>query len=152
MPAPNMVGEYLLSVDLGTSHTVAVVVWPDGRTRPLLFDGSPVMPSAVFLDEAGVIHVGRDAERLGPTAPERFEPNPKQRIADGTLLLGDREIPVTAAFSAILTRVARVCTEAVGGLPRTVMTCPAAWGEQRRAAVRVRACLHLPGGVARPGE
>ncbi|HLU28229.1 MAG TPA: Hsp70 family protein [Glycomyces sp.] len=130
-----MPAEYLLSVDLGTSHTVAVVVWPDGRTRPLLFDGSPVMPSAVFLDEAGVIHVGRDAERLGPTAPERFEPNPKQRIADGTLLLGDREIPVTAAFSAILTRVARVCTEAVGGLPRTVMTCPAAWGEQRRAAL-----------------
>lgn len=130
-----MSAEYLLSVDLGTSHTVAVVVWPDGRTRPLLFDGSPVMPSAVFLDEAGTIHVGRDAERLGPTAPERFEPNPKQRIGDGTLLLGDREIPVTAAFAAILTRVARQCVEAVGGLPRTVLTCPAAWSERRRAAL-----------------
>ncbi|GAB3645781.1 Hsp70 family protein [Glycomyces tarimensis] len=130
-----MPADYLLSVDLGTSHTVAVVVWPDGRTRPLLFDGSPVMPSAVFLDEAGTIHVGRDAERLGPTAPERFEPNPKQRISDGTILLGDREIQVTAAFSAILTRVAQQCVEAIGGLPRTVLTCPAAWGEQRRAAL-----------------
>ena len=130
-----MSAEYLLSVDLGTSHTVAVVVWPDGRTRPLLFDGSPVMPSAVFLDEAGTIHVGRDAERLGPTAPERFEPNPKQRIGDGALLLGDREIPVTAAFAAILTRVARQCVEAVGGLPRAVLTCPAAWSEQRRSAL-----------------
>ncbi len=130
-----MSADYLLSVDLGTSHTVAVAVWPDGRTRPLLFDGSPVMPSAVFLDEAGTVHVGRDAERLGPTAPERFEPNPKQRVADGTLLLGDREIPVTAAFTAILARVARSCVEAIGGLPRTVMTCPAAWGEQRRAAL-----------------
>ncbi|GAB3224524.1 hypothetical protein GCM10027447_13220 [Glycomyces halotolerans] len=130
-----MSAEYLLSVDLGTSHTVAVVVWPDGRTRPLLFDGSPVMPSAVFLDEAGTIHTGRDAERLGPTAPERFEPNPKQRIGDGTILLGDREIQVTAAFAAILTTVARACVEAIGGLPRTVLTCPAAWGEQRRAAL-----------------
>ncbi|WP_100447741.1 Hsp70 family protein [Glycomyces xiaoerkulensis] len=130
-----MPAEYLLSVDLGTSHTVAVVVWPDGRTRPLLFDGSPVMPSAVFLDEAGTIHVGRDAVRLGPTAPERFEPNPKQRVGDGTLLLGDREIPVTSAFAAILTRVAQQAVEAIGGLPNTVLTCPAAWGEQRRAAL-----------------
>ncbi|WP_051326334.1 Hsp70 family protein [Glycomyces tenuis] len=130
-----MPADYLLSVDLGTSHTVAVVVWPDGRTRPLLFDGSPVMPSAVFLDEAGTVHVGRDAERLGSTAPERFEPNPKQRIADGTILLGDRELPVTAAFAAILARVARACVEAVGGLPRTVMTCPADWSEQRRASL-----------------
>ncbi|THV27544.1 Hsp70 family protein [Glycomyces paridis] len=130
-----MPADYLLSVDLGTSHTVAVVVWPDGRTRPLLFDGSPVMPSAVFLDQAGTIHTGKDAERLASTAPERFEPNPKQRISDGTLLLGDREIPVTAAFAAILARVARTAVESVGHLPNAVLTCPAAWSEQRRAAL-----------------
>lgn len=130
-----MPAEYLLSVDLGTSHTVAMLVWPDGRTRPLLFDGSPVMPSAVFLDPGGTIHTGRDAERLALTAPERFEPNPKQRIADGTLLLGDREIPVTAALSAILGRVARTAVESVGHLPNTVLTCPAAWSEQRRVTL-----------------
>ncbi|THV40778.1 Hsp70 family protein [Glycomyces buryatensis] len=132
-----MPAEYLLSVDLGTSHTVAMVVWPDGRTRPLLFDGSPVMPSAVFLDQAGTIHTGRDAERLGPTAPERFEPNPKQRIGNGTILLGDREVDVRDAFAAILGRVASQCSEAAGGLPRTViLTCPAAWGEQRRGTLQ----------------
>lgn len=130
-----MPADYLLSVDLGTSHTVAVVVWPDGRTRPLLFDGSPVMPSAVFLDPAGTLHTGRDAERLALTAPERFEPNPKQRISDRTILLGDREIPVTAAFAAILSRVARTAVESVGHLPNAVLTCPAAWSEQRRAAL-----------------
>lgn len=130
-----MPADYLLSVDLGTSHTVAVVVWPDGRTRPLLFDGSPVMPSAVFLDPAGTIHTGKDAERLALTAPERFEPNPKQRISDGSLLLGDREVPVTAAFAAILSRVARAAIESVGHLPNAVLTCPAAWSEQRRAAL-----------------
>jgi hypothetical protein len=130
-----MPADYLLSVDLGTSHTVAVVVWPDGRTRPLLFDGSPVMPSAVFLDPAGVIHTGRDAERLALTAPERFEPNPKQRASDGTMLLGDREVPVTAAFAAILSRVARTAIESVGHLPNAVLTCPAAWSEQRRGAL-----------------
>jgi len=130
-----MPADYLLSVDLGTSHTVAMVVWPDGRTRPLLFDGSPVMPSAVFLDPSGVIHTGRDAERMALTAPERFEPNPKQRISDGTILLGDRELPVTAAFAAILSRVARTAIEAVGHLPHAVLTCPAAWSEQRRASL-----------------
>lgn len=130
-----MPAEYLLSVDLGTSHTVAVLVWPDGRTRPLLFDGSPVMPSAVFLDPGGTIHTGRDAERLALTAPERFEPNPKQRIADGTILLGDREVPVAGALAAILARVARTAVESIGHLPNTVLTCPAAWSEQRRATL-----------------
>ncbi|MCD0444843.1 Hsp70 family protein [Glycomyces sp. A-F 0318] len=130
-----MPADYLLSVDLGTSHTVAVVVWPDGRTRPLLFDGSPVMPSAVFLDPAGVLHTGKDAERLALTAPERFEPNPKHRVSDGTILLGDREVPVTAAFAAILSRVARAAIESVGHLPNAVLTCPAAWSEQRRGAL-----------------
>lgn len=130
-----MPADYLLSVDLGTSHTVAVLVWPDGRTRPLLFDGSPVMSSAVFLDQSGTFHTGRDAERLALTAPERFEPNPKQRIGDRTILLGDREVPVTGALAAILGRVARAAVESVGHLPNTVMTCPAAWSEQRRGAL-----------------
>lgn len=126
---------YLLSVDLGTSHTVAVMHWPDGRSRPLLFDGSPVLPSAIYLDDAGTIHVGKDAQRLAAGDPGRFEPNPKQRIDEGTLLLGDREISVATAFAAILSRVARQAVEAVGGLPEAVLTCPAAWGEQRRSVL-----------------
>jgi hypothetical protein len=39
---------YILGVDLGTSHTVAMLRWPDGRTRPVLFDGQPLLPSAVY--------------------------------------------------------------------------------------------------------
>ncbi len=55
---------FAMGVDLGTSNTVAVVRWPDGRTRPLLVDGVPVLPSGVYLDEHGRLHVGRDAQRL----------------------------------------------------------------------------------------
>ncbi|MFC4337293.1 Hsp70 family protein [Salininema proteolyticum] len=127
---------YLLSVDLGTSHTVAVIQWPDGRTRPLLFDGSPIMPSAVFLDQAGEIHTGRDAETLAATEPDRYEPNPKQRINDGFILLGDRDISVTQAFTAILRRVGAAAQEAVGSLPASILTCPAEWGERRRAVLQ----------------
>jgi len=55
---------YALGVDLGTSNTVAVLRWPDGRTRPLLVDGQPVLPSGVYADANGRLHVGRDARRL----------------------------------------------------------------------------------------
>ncbi|GAA4911989.1 putative pyrroloquinoline-quinone binding quinoprotein [Stackebrandtia albiflava] len=132
MSAPN---GYVLGVDLGTSHTVAVIRWPDGRTRPLLVDGAPVMPSAVFLDESGHLHVGRDAQRLAQTDPARYEPNPKQRIGEGTVLLGDREVPATALLSAILRNVAAKAVEAVGQLPPTVLTFPAKWGPQRRSVL-----------------
>lgn len=130
---------YVLGVDLGTSHTVAVIRWPDGRARPLLVDGAPVMPSAVYLDESGHIHVGRDAQRLAQTDPTRFEPNPKHRIGEETVLLGDREVPVTALLSAILREVAAKAVEAVGHLPPAVLTCPAKWGPRFRGVLETAA-------------
>src|SRR2546429_8712209 len=83
------VGSYALGVDLGTSNTVAVVRWPDGRTRPLLFDGVPVLPSAVYLDPSGLLHVGRDALRMAALDPSRLEPNPERRGAAGAPPPGD---------------------------------------------------------------
>lgn len=131
--SPPQTHDYVLGVDVGTSHTVAVIRWPDGRARPLLVDGAPVMPSAVFLDESGQLHVGRDAQRLAQSSPARFEPNPKHHIDAGTVLLGDREIPVTTMLSAILRNVAAKAVETVGKLPPAVLTCPAKWGPQRRS-------------------
>ena len=34
---------HALGVDFGTSNTVAVARWPDGRARPILVDGSPLL-------------------------------------------------------------------------------------------------------------
>ena len=82
---------FAIGVDLGTSNTVAVVRWPDGRTRPLLFDGAPVMPSGVVASETGQLIVGRDAQRLAGLDPARYEPNPKRRIDEPTVLLGTSE-------------------------------------------------------------
>jgi outer membrane protein assembly factor BamB len=124
-------GGYALGVDVGTSNTVAVLRWPDGRTRPLLFDGQPIMPSAVFLDDAG-LHVGRDAQRLAQGDPSRFEPNPKRRVDEPSVLLGGREVPTTDLLAAVLGAVARTAVEAVGFLPPAVVTHPAAWGSRRR--------------------
>ena len=76
---------FALGVDLGTSNTVAVLRWPDGRTRPLLVDGQPILPSGVYADADGTLHVGRDAQRLaaGRPGPVRAEPEAPGRRGDG---------------------------------------------------------------------
>ncbi|HET8681181.1 MAG TPA: Hsp70 family protein, partial [Micromonosporaceae bacterium] len=130
---------FVLGVDLGTSNTVAVVRWPDGRTRPLLFDGLPIMPSGGYLDEAGRLHVGRDAQRLAEAEPARYEPNPKRRIDEQAVLLGDREVPTVELLAAVLRAVAQAAVEAVGFLPPAVLTHPAGWGARRRAVLAAAA-------------
>ncbi|GGM89498.1 Hsp70 family protein [Dactylosporangium sucinum] len=120
-----------LGIDLGTSNTVAALAEPGGRVRPLLFDGSPLLPSAVFAD-GGPLLVGADAVRAAVAAPAGLEANPKRRIDDGTVWLGEREYPVTQLLAAVLSRVAaeaeRVAGEAVTDV---VLTHPAAWQRTR---------------------
>ena len=96
----------VLGIDFGTSNTVAMLRTPDGRVRPLLFDGSPLLPSAVYLGTDGRMVVGRDAERNARVDPGRFEPNPKRRVDDGTIFLGDRELSVPEVFATVLGTVA----------------------------------------------
>ncbi|BCJ66844.1 hypothetical protein GCM10009779_25650 [Polymorphospora rubra] len=134
MPAnPAPPSGHALGVDFGTSHTVAVVRWPDGRARPLLVDGSPLLPSAVYAEPGGGLSVGRDAVHSARLDPSRFEPNPKRRIDEGTVLLGDREVPVVDLMAAVLGRVAEEWRRTVGQVtPRLTLTCPATWGATRR--------------------
>ncbi|MEV4512445.1 Hsp70 family protein [Dactylosporangium sp. NPDC049525] len=132
MPTPGI----RLGVDFGTSNTVAVVRWPDGRSRALLFDGSPLLPSAVYAEPGGTVIVGRDAVHSARLEPARFEPNPKRRIDDGTVLLGDREIPVNELVATVLRRVRDEWTRTVGDVASEVtVTFPASWGATRRLAV-----------------
>lgn len=132
-----MQGQVRFAVDLGTSNTVAVVDRGDGTPRPLLFDGNPLLPSAVFADASGTVFVGRDAERHMATDAARYEPNPKGHIDEGLILLGDREVPVVELLAAILRRVAGEAAQTgvlSGGT--TVLTCPADWGPRRRAVLQ----------------
>jgi WD40 repeat protein len=127
-------GEVRLGVDFGTSTTVAALSWPDGApARPLVFDGSELMPSAVYADPAGRLLAGRDALHAGRADPAALEPNPKRCVDDGTVLLGGTEVPVVDLFAAVLRRVAaeaeRVAGRAAGSV---VLTCPAGWGTRRR--------------------
>jgi hypothetical protein len=124
----------VLSVDVGTSNTVAVLAAHGQRPRVVEVDGAATMPSAVYAGEDGVILVGRDAERQARMDPTRFEPTPKRRIDDGALLLGGSVVPVTDALAAVLRRVLDETVRQLGGERPTEyrLTHPARWGEPRR--------------------
>jgi hypothetical protein len=124
----------VLSVDLGTSNTVAVLSSHGRPPRVVEVDGSASMPSAVYCEENGSLVVGRDAERRARLDPARFEPNPKRRVDEGTLLLGETVVPVADALAAVLARVLEETTRQLGGIaPDEVrLTHPAQWGPVRR--------------------
>jgi len=125
-----------LAIDYGTSNTVALVRAADGRTRQLLFDGSPLLPSAVLADRDGTLRIGRDAVRSARLDPARYEPNPKRRIDESEVLLGERVYPLAHLIAATLNAVWHEAARVSGGLPaRVLLTHPVAWGPTRRAVL-----------------
>ncbi|GEM_PF-2065783 len=146
--------QYRLGVDYGTSHTVAVLRWPDGRTRPLLFDGAPLLPSAIYAAADGGLVVGRDAQHSARLDPTRFEPHPKRHIDDGEILLGARSVALVDLIAATLRRVADEAARTAGTPPTAVtITYPAAWAALRRSILvdaAARAGLPPPSLVPEP--
>ncbi|MCZ7435878.1 Hsp70 family protein [Micromonospora sp. WMMC241] len=123
---------FALGVDLGTSNTVAVLRRPDGTTRPVLVDGHPILPSGVYADADGQLHVGRDAQRLAQADPAGYEPSPKRRVDEETVELRGRAYRPAELLAATLRAVADSALAAVGHLPPAVVTHPAAWAPARR--------------------
>ncbi len=127
------VSGFLVAVDYGTLNTVAVLRRPDGQVRPLLFDGSPLLPSAACVGPDGRLLVGRDAESAGRVDPAAFVPDPRSRIDAGTVALGHSAFPVVEVIGGTLTRVSQEAIRSAGGiLPRLVLTYPASWDESRQ--------------------
>src|SRR5436190_3004619 len=131
---------YRLGIDFGTSTTVAMLAYPDGRVHPLLFGGSPLLASAVFAGPGLQILTGFDAERAAMACPDGFDANPKLRIDEGMVWLGEREVPLVELIAAVLGRVAAEACQVAGGRPGTVvLTHPATWGRIRLAVLATAA-------------
>jgi actin-like ATPase involved in cell morphogenesis len=138
-------GGFVLGVDFGTSNTVAMLRRPGGRVTPLLFDGTPVLPSAVCATPNG-LSVGRDALHHGRHHPQALEFNPKRRIDEGTVLLGANPYPLVEVIGAVFARVGHEATRVAGRRPDTlVLSHPAGWGPVRRLTlVDAAAAAGLP--------
>src|SRR6266542_37780 len=92
----------VLGIDFGTSNTVSMLRMPDGRLRPLLFDGAPLMPTAVYLTPEGQMLVGQEL--------------PVPKVFAGVL-------------QAVAAEARR---QLGGAPEQVRLTHPARWGEQRR--------------------
>jgi hypothetical protein len=125
---------FRLGIDFGTSHTTAILRWPDGHVRPVLFDGSPLLPSAVYAEADGTLLVGRDAVHAARLDPARFEQSPKRRIDRDTVALGDQDVPVTAVVAAVLSRVKDEAVRVSGApIDDLTLTHPTGWSGERLA-------------------
>ena len=122
-----------LAIDFGTSNTVAALAADGQAPRTVTFGPSSLLPSAVYAGPDGIT-VGREAQRQARLDPSRFEPNPKRRIDDGEVLLGDQVIPVVELIAAVLRSVSLEVRRQFGGaaVDEVRLTHPAQWGSTRR--------------------
>ncbi|GAB3005353.1 type VII secretion-associated protein [Amycolatopsis acidiphila] len=135
-----------VAVDFGTSSTCVVAAINGREPQVAVIDGQPLMSSAVYAAADGTLFVGQEAERQAAMDPSRYEPNPKRRIDEGELLLGDTVLRVTDVVRAVLSRAVSEARRLAGGaeVDLLVLTHPADWG-----AVRTRLLRQAAGGLAR---
>ena len=118
-----------LAVDFGTCTTTGVLCWPDRPAQALYFDGSALLPSAVYAEADGTILTGEAALAAGSTQPQRCEPYPRLRTANSSVPMGDLEVDAVDLVAAVLRRVAELAVRTAGStLAQTVITHPASWG------------------------
>jgi molecular chaperone DnaK (HSP70) len=134
-----------VAVDFGTSSTCVVASVNGREPQVVVIDGQPLMSSAVYAAADGTLFVGQEAERQAAVDPSRYEPNPKRRIDEGELLLGDAVLRVTDVVHAVLRRAVTEARRLAGDAEVTllVLTHPADWG-----VVRTRLLRQAAGGLA----
>ncbi|WP_410596030.1 type VII secretion-associated protein [Amycolatopsis sp. lyj-23] len=135
-----------VAVDFGTSSTCVVASVNGREPQVVVIDGQPLMSSAVYAAADGTLFVGQEAERQAAVDPSRYEPNPKRRIDEGELLLGENVLRVTDVVHAVLGRAVAEARRLAGDaeVDLLVLTHPADWG-----AIRTRLLRQAAGGLAR---
>lgn len=135
-----------VSIDFGTSSTCTVASVDGAEPHVVVIDGQPLLPSAVFAAADGTLFVGQEAERHAAVDPSRFEPHPKRRIDEGSLLLGSSVLKVGDVVRAVLQRtVGEARRHAAGAtVDLLVLTHPADWGN-----VRIRELRNAASGLGR---
>ncbi len=126
-----MTEPWVLSVDFGTTNTVAAVADAAG-VRPIHLSGQAELSSAVCYHRRRWT-VGEEALRISRERLECLEPNPKSAIADKYIFLDGQDISVVAAICAVLQVVFEAADREQNKRPpgRVVITHPADWAPAR---------------------
>jgi molecular chaperone DnaK len=133
MSTPDLV----VGIDLGTTNSSIAVV-KDGGLTVIPVEGQPSMPSAVGLDPAGRLVIGRAAKNQSVSAPENTLLSIKRLMGtDQTVLLGGKSYRPEEISALILGELKRAA-EAHLGRPVThaVITVPAFFNERQRQATQ----------------
>lgn len=121
---------WTLSIDFGTSSTVAAITHDDGRHEVLEVEGERRTPSVVLVDDDHSLVVGAAAVGLAASRPERTIRAPKRRLGDQTpVVLGGKPFNPVDLVAAVLRFVRNEAERYVGSAPTSVrLTHPATWG------------------------
>jgi hypothetical protein len=126
-----------LAVDCGSVATVGVLAWPDGSWLPLLFDGQPWLPSAVYVTADRAIVTGEAAWQAATVDAQGFESSPLRHRPGARLVLSGVDVPVMDLVAATLRRVAEEAASVAGGPVGDVrLVVPAEWGPRRTTGLR----------------
>lgn len=126
-----MTNDWHLAIDFGTSNTAAAHTTPgrgEVETLPLTHQGN-LLPSAVYADESGALHVGYSALNHATARPDAFLASPKRAIELDTVNLAGRSIPTKSLVAAVLARVLDTARSQHNGTnPASItLTHPEAW-------------------------
>jgi len=117
--------------------TVAVLRWPDGGWRPVVFDGGRLLPSAVFVAGDGELVTGAAAVQQGVSDPAGLVPEPRRLLTEGRVTVGSATVDVLDVVAATLRRVRQEADAAAGGPVEHVrLVVPGSWGPRRRTLLR----------------
>ncbi|AMV20567.1 Hsp70 family protein [Planctomyces sp. SH-PL14] len=130
-PTPALIG-----IDLGTTHSLAAVMTAHGPALIRNALGEVLTPSIIGFDEQDRLHVGRTAQELQVTRPDRCAAVFKRHMGtDRTLKLAGKTL-TPVELSSLVLRSLKQDAEAFLGTPveRAVITVPAYFNDNQRNA------------------
>ncbi|GDX79666.1 molecular chaperone HscC [Deltaproteobacteria bacterium] len=133
----------VIGIDLGTTNTVVAVLGERGAEVLRDEAGSALLPSAVAIDEAGMLLVGAAAAARLARAPHSGVRAFKRDMGtERTWQLGSLTLGATELSALVLREAAAIATRSLGEpVRRAVITVPAYFQEPQRAATKTAAEL-----------
>ena len=127
----------VIGIDLGTTNSTVAIV-REGQLEIIPIRGERTMPSAVGIDPAGKLVIGRAAKNQAISAPENTVLSVKRLMGtDGTVELGGKSYRPEEISALILGELKRAAEEHLGHpVGQAVITVPAFFNERQRLATQ----------------